>query len=65
MVVGIVCNGKVLGLSEQVITAQGEGDIVVEEELGNLCIQHALGRLRSGIDVVPVVVGISGQGHSD
>lgn len=60
----VVRHRKVLGLAEDIICSQGKGELVLEEKLGDLGIDDDLIFLRSGIPVIPVVVGISYDVHS-
>ena len=58
MIVGLVGDIKVLRLSENVICLQSKGELVLEQKLGNLGIQHEFIFLLFRLAVVPVVVGI-------
>ena len=61
---GIVIDGKVLRLAEDVISLEGEGELLLEEKLLDFSVEDVLGRLNGRVAAVPVVVEVALQRYS-
>ena len=66
MIIGVVGNAQVLGLSEDVVALEGEGSLAFEEQLLDFRIQNILRLIIevAGVSVVPVVIELTLQGNA-
>ena len=64
MIVGGIGHRQVLGLAEDVVALEGEGELLTEKEFLYLCVHHIFVGLFGGIAVVPVVVAFSLEGYA-
>lgn len=65
VVVGLVSHEEVLRLIEEVVCSERESACIVEKELGDLSVPDELRLLRSRISVVPSVVDVADEVHSE